>query len=312
MHINGRTAAIAITAIVAALIAGFVIGTATSTNNTTNFKNASSGPSVLGCAPAPSKCGLPDTTNTGLQPGVVLTKVPSEATKGTGWSYASNKVTVTASNVTINGLDLADGVTLSVPDGRSNVVLDNLRVNGAHGQNNNAVTIGALTTNTRLTNCELIGAPLSEGFSSSRKGQAGVLTLNTSQGANGVTVDHCNIHGFSSGIYFQTDNGDNVVTNNYIHGMTCWNWTANVSCLTNQGAGIDHLNNLQFGGGPGTSTHPATALVRNNTLINDGLCCQSDAIALFDDSGSHQHAAQRPHEDRRQPDRERWRVLHQR
>ena len=121
---------------------------------------------------------------------------------------------------------------------------------------------------------------------------AGVLGINASPAAAAsITVDHCNIHGFSTGIYFQVENGNDVVTNNFIHGQTCWDYTHNIDCLSSQSqyggsAYTDHLNNFQSGGGPGTSGNAGSLLLQNNTLWQDGLCCTSDTIALFNDSGT--------------------------
>ena len=251
----------------------------------------------LNCAPAPHLCGFPDETSTGVLPGATLTQVPSQATSGPGWSCSgtncSGGVTITGNvGSATTGLELADGITARVPSGTNGITINNLKILGVHGNYSAGVTLAAGSRNVAITNCEIQGAAPSDGFSTSRKAMAGVLGINSSPAAAAsITVDHCNIHGFSTGIYFQVENGNDVVTNNFIHGETCWDYTHNIDCLTSQSqyggsAYTDHLNDFQSGGGPGTSGNAGSLLLQNNTLWQDGLCCTSDTIAMFNDSGS--------------------------
>ena len=251
----------------------------------------------LNCSPAPHLCGFPDETNTGVLAGATLTKVPSQATSGPGWSCSgsncSGGVTITGNvGSATSGLELADGITARVPNGTNGIRINNLKILGAHGSYTAGITLAAGSRNVVITNCEIQGAAPSDGFSTPRKAMAGVLGINASPAAAAsITVDHCNIHGFSTGIYFQVENGDDVVTNNFIHGETCWDYTHSIDCLTSQSryggsAYTDHLNNFQSGGGPGTSGNAGSLLLQNNTFWQDGLCCTSDTIALFNDSGS--------------------------
>ena len=256
-----------------------------------------SGSQSLNCSPAPHLCGFPDETNTGVLAGATLTKVPSQATSGPGWSCSgsncSGGVTITGNvGSATSGLELADGITARVPNGTNGIRINNLKILGAHGSYTAGITLAAGSRNVVITNCEIQGAAPSDGFSTPRKAMAGVLGINASPAAAAsITVDHCNIHGFSTGIYFQVENGDDVVTNNFIHGETCWDYTHSIDCLTSQSryggsAYTDHLNNFQSGGGPGTSGNAGSLLLQNNTFWQDGLCCTSDTIALFNDSGS--------------------------
>ena len=276
--------------------------TATSTSTTTLPATTTttvppSGGQTLNCAPAPHLCGFPDETNTGVPAGVVLTQVPSQATSGPGWSCSgtncSGGVTITGNvGSATTGLVLADGITARVPSTTNGVTITNLKILGVHGNYSAGITLAAGSRNVAITNCEIQGAAPSDGFSTSRKAMAGVLGINSSPAAAAsITVDHCNIHGFSTGIYFEVENGSDVVTNNFIHGETCWDYTHNIDCLSSQSqyggsAYTDHLNDFQSGGGPGTSGNAGSLLLQNNTLWQDGLCCTSDTIAMFNDSGT--------------------------
>jgi hypothetical protein len=69
------------------------------------------GAQAITCMPQPSACQFPDTTNTGVQPGVALTPVNGEVTLSTPGQVLENKlvtggITVTAPNVTIRNVKL--------------------------------------------------------------------------------------------------------------------------------------------------------------------------------------------------------------
>jgi hypothetical protein len=70
-----------------------------------------SGP-VLGCMPTPSRCGWPDTTNTGVKPGTALTVRTGNLTATNGATYTN--------------LDIRGCVT--IPDGVNNVTIRNTRI----------------------------------------------------------------------------------------------------------------------------------------------------------------------------------------
>jgi hypothetical protein len=77
---------------------------------------------ALNCAAAPSACGYPDATNSGVPAGTTLRSVPAQLTSGPGWSYsaATATTTVTGTGAVLNGLSItgnldvkATGVTIS-------------------------------------------------------------------------------------------------------------------------------------------------------------------------------------------------------
>ena len=90
-------------------------------------------PSALGpsCASAPSRCGYPDGTNTGVPAGVSLVKVPSQVSSGPGWEWSDvyGAVVTTAAGAVISGLDVAGGVQVMHP----NVTVKNSRITACGG-----------------------------------------------------------------------------------------------------------------------------------------------------------------------------------
>jgi hypothetical protein len=95
------------------------------------------------CMPAPSACGFPDVTNTGVTPGTPLTPVSGTVTLSTPGQVYENKVVtgaivVTAPNVTIRNVRLIDTdpyYAVSVKNGNSwentqaNLTLDHVEIN---------------------------------------------------------------------------------------------------------------------------------------------------------------------------------------
>lgn len=279
------------------------------------------------CAPNPHLCGFPDATNTGIQSGVALTQIPSQATSGGGsngqaawYADSGNKAVYVVTSGTVGsattGLELADGWLLVID--ASNVTAQNIKIDGAHGQNTGAVTqcsafaannnqyncrpstnwpfhgVAAPTSsadNFAISYCDIGGSADSAGFDTPTRGNAAVQAINGSPAAAGTTVDHCNIHGFSVGYYPQIEFGNIVISNNYMHGFACWAWNVNGPCTTNQGgsSGWDHLNGIEVGGGPGGSG--SSMLVQHNTIIDDGLCCEAGAIEFYNDSGATNNVA---------------------
>ncbi len=96
-------------------------------------------------------------------------------------------------------------------------------------------------------------------------------------------MNHCNIHGFSGGIFAEQEEGKNVFVGNYIHQMMCWDYYYNVRCDDpRSGPGThDHCNNWGNGGGPNDLT--SSILIKDNTFWGDNPVCMSDEIALFPD-----------------------------
>src|SRR5580704_3239948 len=82
--------------------------------------NAASAASIpLNCAAAPSACGYPDATNTGVSPTATLLSVPAQATSGPGWKWMTG---TTVSNVQVANAGNNFGVSLRHT---SNVTIQN-------------------------------------------------------------------------------------------------------------------------------------------------------------------------------------------
>ncbi len=197
------------------------------------------------CGTAPSSCGYPDATNTGVPAGTTLKTVPGQVSSGPGWSYNSGGwVAVTGNGANLTGLNIPYGVVISA----NNVTLNNDQITTG-GPNTFGVslrhTAGATIQNTTITGTN----------SGTNQVTAGIKDIFGD--STGLVINHVNISNFESGIAIESG----LVENSYIH---------------NPGyvAG-DHTNGIISSGGslPLTITH--------NTIFN-GLT-QTDDIGLFED-----------------------------
>ena len=86
----------------------------------------------VNCAAAPSKCGYPDATNSGVPAGTTLKTVPGQVSSGPGWHYDSRGwVEVTGNGANLTGLNIPYNVDVQA----SNVTLndDNITTSGTFG-----------------------------------------------------------------------------------------------------------------------------------------------------------------------------------
>src|ERR1700729_2930008 len=68
----------------------------------------------LNCAAAPSKCGYPDATNSGVPAGTALKAVPGQVSSGPGWHYDSRGwVEVTGAGANLTGLSIPYNVDIT-------------------------------------------------------------------------------------------------------------------------------------------------------------------------------------------------------
>lgn len=230
------------------------------------------GPSTPARAPAPSsshclpasadtmnnavshRCGFPDTTNAGVPGRALLTAVPSQKTKGAGWTYSNaNGLVVTRAGTVVdhvkivnNGIEIkAKNVTIE-----NSVIIETGNWWGIGLYNSNNVTI---------RNCD-ISSPYATGPNRLQVGIKDVYGNTT-----GTRIIHNNIWHTSTAI--QVANG--VIEGNYIHDYGYSNTSGN----------DDHLNGISVGGG---DSNPL--LIQDNTILNS--YGQTDAIALFQDFGT--------------------------
>jgi hypothetical protein len=239
-----------------------------------------SGPpsSATGCVANPGACGYPDGGNTGIQAGVALTQVPSEATSGPGWHYSDGTVTVTGNvGSASTGLQLAAGAEMVVPDGVNNVTIDNVKLTGVSGANDNGITIGT-------NSCQSLGC----GPNNITVENCYVHAVNDSNGAMGsgvyitwqsksIAVKSCNIAGADGGIYYNQENGAEVTTGNYIYDPG--------ASSTSQ-----HLNGITSDAGPPDAS--SSWLIQDNTVLMTGPNGSqvTAAISLFPDYGAQVNA----------------------
>jgi hypothetical protein len=102
----------------------------------------------LNCAGAPSSCGYPDATNSGVPAGTTLKTVPGQVTSGPGWSYSASTgtTTVTGTGAVLNGLSITGNLDVKA----TNVTISNDKIitSGTYGvslRHANGVTISHST-----------------------------------------------------------------------------------------------------------------------------------------------------------------------
>ena len=79
----------------------------------------------LNCAAAPSACGYPDATNTGVPAGTALLTVPGQVSSGPGWHYDPRGwVEVTGNGANLTGLYIPMNLDITA----SNVTINNVQV----------------------------------------------------------------------------------------------------------------------------------------------------------------------------------------
>lgn len=195
---------------------------------------------------SPSAYGWPDATNTGVQSGITLTRVPQDATTGTGWSWDSRGwLSVWGVNgATVENLEVTGGINIEA----NNIRLRNVRVIA----NGDRWGVGLLhTTGTTIEYCEI--APLV----ADTRLEVGIKDVYGD--SSGTTVQYNDIQGASTGI--QTHEG--LIYFNYVHDLR---WQ-----------GEDHVNGMTTNGGTAALT------VHKNTILC--VHSQTDAISLFQDFG---------------------------
>ena len=202
------------------------------------------------CGTAPSSCGYPDATNTGVPTGTTLKTVPGQVSSGPGWSYNSGGwVAVTGNGANLTGLNIPYGVVISA----DNVTLNDDQITTG-GPNTFGVslrhTAGATIQNTTITGSNGGANEVTSGIK------------DISGDSTGLVVNHDNISNFESGLGVEAG----LIENSYIH---------------NPGyvAG-DHTNGIISSGGGG-----GLQLTINHNTIFNGLT-QTDDIGLFEDIGA--------------------------
>lgn len=199
------------------------------------------------CALNPNSCGYPDATNTGIEFGVTLQRVPQDVSSGTGWHYDSRGwISVDTDGAVFNGYSVDANIDVTA----NNVTISNVR--STVGGETFGISLRH-TQNVTVRNCE-IGPPDIVG-----RGRLLVAIKDIYGDADGTQILKNNIYHASTGIQVYAG----LVKDNYVHDMGY-----------NSG---DHVNGLTVNGG----TTPMT--IQHNTIFNQ--LSQTDAISLFQDFG---------------------------
>jgi hypothetical protein len=194
----------------------------------------------VNCAAAPSKCGYPGSSNTGVPVGTALKAVPSQVSSGPGWHYDSRGwVEVTGNGATLTGLSIPYNVDVQA----NNVTLndDNITTAGTFGvslRNTAGATIENSTINGTNTGAGRVDAAVSDVYGDS----------------TATVVKNDNISQFRIGVQLPAG----TIEGNYLH---------NVGYVNG-----DHTDGIMAGG----STTPAT-ITGNTVFISLG---QTDAITI--------------------------------
>jgi Right handed beta helix region len=193
------------------------------------------------CAPAPSACGFPDGTNTGVPQGTTLLSVPGQVSSGPGWAFDAvpGVVQVTGSHVVLSGLYIPYNVDITGSD----VTIKDSRV----------VTAGNFGISLRHTTGVTIEAS-TIGGSNATAGRVGVAITDVYGDSTGIAIENDNISAFKTAVQVSTG----TVTGNYIHDP---GYVAG-----------DHTNGIFDAG----SAQPLT--IDHNTILNS--TGQTDAISL--------------------------------
>jgi hypothetical protein len=197
-------------------------------------------PAHGGCALAPSSCGFPDATNTGVPAGMTLRAVPGQLSGGPGWHSAPDgSVQVTGDGTVLSGLSISGNLDISA----SNVTVSDVRV----------VTGGAFAVSMRHTTGVIIENSVISGLNGAA-GRVGVAVDDVYGDSTGMVIANDDISNFKTGVQVSTG----LVTGNYIHGF---GYVAG-----------DHTNGIFDAG----TTQPL--MIYHNTILNSH--GQTDAISL--------------------------------
>lgn len=204
------------------------------------------------CFAAPSACGYPDASNTGPLAGTVFTRVPEDATSGSGWNWDSTYeyISVYGSNVTLNGIVTSGGIDIT----GSNVTLQNCKIT----QNNGMFGVSIRhSTNVTVKNCNIAGT----------NAGAGRLMV----GIKSIYDDDVNLRSIANNVSYVSTGiqyCQGTIQDNYIHDMGYQSG--------------DHLNGTTSNAGCNQLT------IQHNTIFNN--FDQTDAVSLFEDFGGQANA----------------------
>jgi hypothetical protein len=204
-------------------------------------------PETTGCAALPSRCGYPDATTTGVEPGVRLRKVPQDVRQGPGWTWDPRGLVVVSGPGTVfEGYEVAGTVDVRA----AAVTVRNVRIR------EDGESFGVALRHAKdatVANCEIFGR-------NARGDRLMVGIKDIYADSTGTRVLRNDIWHTATGIQLQSG----LVQDNYVHGLGLRDG--------------DHVNGFTDNGGV---TQPL--VIRHNTFLNPHP--QTDAISLFQDFG---------------------------
>jgi hypothetical protein len=205
-------------------------------------------PSVVSgvdCVVVPSRCGFPDASNTGVQAGVVLRRVPEDVRSGPGWVWDSRGwVSVNGAGAVLENIVVNSGINVEA----SNVTVRNVRI--LTGGEDFGIALRH-TVNARIEFVEVGPGP----------GDSRLLVgIKDIYGdATGTVISQADVWGASTGVQM----GSGTLTRSFIHDLGFKSG--------------DHVNGFTSNG----SSEQLT--LTRNTILNS--FDQTDAISLFQDFG---------------------------
>jgi len=204
--------------------------------------SAKAGPAQLNCAAAPSACGYPDATNTGVPAGTTLLTVPGQVSSGPGWHYDSRGwVEVDGNGANLTGLYIPVNLDITA----SNVTINHVQV-VTSGPNSFGISLRH-TANVTIENSTISGV-------NNTTGRVGNAIDDIYGDSTAMTIKNNNITNWRTAV--QVSSG--LVAGNYIHAP---GYTPG-----------DHVNGIYDTG----SAQPLT--ISGNTIFNS--MNQTDDITL--------------------------------
>jgi len=200
------------------------------------------------CGTAPSSCGFPDASNTGVQSSAAaLRSVPGQVSKGTGWHWDGGHITVDGAGAVLESVSVAANVDVLASD----VTIRNVQI--TTGGEDFGISLRH-TKNVTIENVEISGRDAGSG-----RLMVGIKDIYGD--AQGTQVLRSDIARTSTGVQIYAG----LVQDNYIHDMGFKSG--------------DHTNGTTDNGGSRSSL-----TLRHNTVFNSQP--QTDAISLFQDFGT--------------------------
>lgn len=202
----------------------------------------------------------------GVPAGTVLTRVPQDATSGSGWTWNGTQVRPTANGVTISGLDVQSSIDASAKTG---VIIEKCLVRGI-GEGQFLVSLGG--GGSILRDSELGGGANGTTFVGTSVSNSPIGVYSGGSVARNNTIQRVSIHHTSDGI---RGDGGTYLVDSWVHTLNCGQVPGVHSDGLQQTAGsglmeIEH-NVIQAGTNDGVFPEVGTSeyLITRNKFVGD-------------------------------------------